>query len=245
MSMAFLQGDHEQTQQMFHPDRKQLEGESGTAEEVTEEYRELLILVLLLWITRNKNIRLEDQQAVNNALLALETQLEQVAIEELPVAFAMGSGGPVANFGEIAELGALTVENQFFLDGSFVPYMLADLAPTDNMLATIGDIAAVRQSAWASRIGLYAGAFWTAIWLGLGFTLLNRLLQNTAPTRRLLDPGAEHCGTCPGKALEYGSWNEMLAWTGGLPADGSDDCHSNCRCQIEVFIEGEWIGTGI
>ena len=70
------------------------------------------------------------------------------------------------------------------------------------------------------------------------------LQADTVPVRRLLDPGAQHCATCPPKAREYSSWNEMLALAGGLPADGSDDCHSNCRCQIELFLEDEWVPVG-
>ncbi len=223
---------------------KQLEGDIGEAEEVTEEYRTLLIAVLILWLLRKRNTRLEDINAVNLAILELADELEQVALEELPVAFGMGSGEAVPGIGEVIELGGLAAANQAFLDGSFAPYMLEELAPTLNPFATIGSIAVDRQFAWENRIGLYAGAFWTAVWIGLGVELVNRLRANNQPVRRLLDPAAAHCTTCPPKAQEYGSWNEMLAFTGGLPADGSDDCHSNCRCQIEIFDKGEWIGSG-
>ena len=224
---------------------KQLEGDIGEAEEVTEEYRALLIAVLILWLLRKRNTRLEDINAVNLAILELADELEQVALEELPVAFGMGSGEAVPGIGEIIELGGLAASNQAFLDGSFAPYMLEELAPTLNPSATIGSIAVDRQFAWENRVGLYAGAFWTAVWVGLGVELVNRLRANTQSVRRLLDPAAAHCTTCPPKAREYGSWNEMLAFTGGLPADGSDDCHSNCRCQIEFFQDGEWVGAGI
>ena len=142
------------------------------------------------------------------------------------------------------ELGGAINTNQQFIEGSLVPYMREELALAEPGM-TLGELAAKRQFAWETRTGLYAGTYWTAIWAGLGASLINRLLQNTQPVRRLLDPAAAHCGTCPGKAMEYSSWNEMLAWTGGLPADGSDDCHSNCRCQIEVFQDGEWISAGI
>jgi hypothetical protein len=223
---------------------KQLEGDIGEAEEVTEEYRALLIAVLVAWVLENRNTRLEDLNAVNLAILELADQLEQIAIEELPVAFGMGSGEATPGIGEVIDLGGLVAENQSFLDGSFAPYMLEELAPTLNPFATIGSVAIDRQFAWENRIGLYAGAFWTAVWIGLGVELVNRLRADTQPVRRLLDPLAKHCPTCPPKAREYGSWNEMLAFTGGLPADGSDDCHSNCRCQIEVFDKGEWVSAG-
>ena len=144
---------------------------------------------------------------------------------------------------QAAKLDAAILSNADFVSGSLIPYMGLELAETAVPGATIGDIALTRSAAWESRVGLYAGSYWTSIWLGAEEALRETLDTDTVPVRRLLDPGAQHCNTCPGKALEYGSWNEMLAWAGGLPADGSDDCRSNCRCQIELFIEGEWVAA--
>lgn len=40
----------------------------------------------------------------------------------------------------------------------------------------------------------------------------------------------ENCGTCPGKAKTYDSYRELLK--AGLPADGSDECVTNCNCVV-------------
>jgi hypothetical protein len=238
----------------IEPDYKQLLGEPGLNDEATEEYQIALIAVLLLWITRNKKLKLDDQFAVTAALGELQVALEELGLQQLPEAFVLGaetgaqagavSGVAALQPGEVIELGGAINTNQQFIDGSLIPYMQEELAKAKPG-TTLGQLAAERQFAWETRTGLYAGAYWNAIWTGLGEILGERLLRDTQPVQRLLDPAAEHCGTCPGKAMEYGSWNEMLAFTGGLPADGSDDCHSNCRCQIEIFQNGEWIPAGI
>ncbi len=225
-------------------DFKQLLGEAGLNDEATDEYRLALIAVLLLWITRNKKLNLDDQFAVTAALAELQVALEGLGLARLPEAFVLGSGTAAVQLGEVIELGGAINTNQQFIDGSLIPYMQEELALAEPGM-TLGELASQRQFAWETRTGLYAGTFWTAIWAGLGASLVSQLLQDTQPVRRLLDPAAAHCTTCPPKAMEYSSWNEMLAFTGGLPADGSDECVSNCRCQIEVFQDGEWISAGI
>ena len=225
-------------------DFKQLLGEPGLNDEATDEYRIALIVILLLWITRHKNLDLDDQFAVAAALDNLALELEELGLSQLPEGFAIGAGTAAVQPGEVLELGGALNTNQQFIEGSLIPYMQAELKKAEPG-TTLGELAAKRQFAWETRTGLYAGSFWTAIWSGVGAKLISQLLQDTQPVRRLLDPGAQHCNTCPGKAIEYGSWNEMLSFTGGLPADGSDDCVSNCRCPIELFQEGEWIPAGI
>lgn len=93
--------------------------------------------------------------------------------------------------------------------------------------------AALRDSlsSFVSRAALYAGSFWETLWRGLG----DALSQEDTPlkVRRVLDDGAQHCQTCPPKAREYDSYEQMVA-EAGIPGDGNDDCLSNCRCWIEV-----------
>ncbi len=220
---------------------KQLEGELGLADEATDDYRDELIVILLVWASRNASVKLSDRLAVNSALDELSANLEALGAQELPKAFRMGFGKK-PDAGQAVALDTALLSNSDFLSGSLIPYMMNELAETEVVGATIGDIALMRSTAWKSRVGLYAGVYWTSIWLGAQEVLRDALDIDTVPVRRLLDPGAQHCNTCPGKALEYGSWNEMLGFTGGLPADGSDSCKSGCRCSIELFIEGEWVG---
>ena len=222
-------------------DEKQLEGELGLADEATDDYRDELIVILLLWASRNASVKLSDRLAVSLALDGLRADLEALGARELPKAFRLGFGKR-PDAAQAVALDTAILSNSDFISGSLIPYMERELV--DEVVgATIGDVALARAAAWETRAGLYAGQYWTSIWEGVGEALRDRLDTETVPVRRLLDPGAQHCNTCPGKALEYGSWNEMLGFTGGLPADGSDDCRSNCRCQIEIFFEGEWVGV--
>jgi hypothetical protein len=222
------------------PSSKQLIGEPGLAEEETEEYRRKLVAVLIAWIAAYSVLSLSDEAAVATALLDLEVQLDQLARQEFPSAFKLGFGTGSGIAQAVALAAALNL-NSGYLISSLLPYIGADLEVGG---LTLGQLADTRGSAWASRVGLYTGAYWTAVWLGVQESMRESLQADTVPVRRLLDPGAQHCTTCPPKAREYSSWNEMLAMTGGLPADGSDDCHSNCRCQIELFLEDEWVPVG-
>jgi hypothetical protein len=225
------------------PVSKQLIGEPGLAEEETEEYRRKLVAIVTAWIAAYSVLSLSDEAAVAGALLDLEVQLDQLARKEFPNAFKLGFGTGSGIAQAVALAAALNL-NSGFLISSLLPYIGADLSDPETAGLTLGQLADTRGLAWASRVGLYTGAYWTAVWLGVQESMRESLQADTVPVRRLLDPGAQHCATCPPKAREYSSWNEMLALTGGLPADGSDDCHSNCRCQIELFLEDEWIPVG-
>jgi len=114
---------------------------------------------------------------------------------------------------------------------------------------TIEIVFADAADAIASRASLYSGAFWSLIWEGMGATLdaeTQAARVNDRPidnrVRRVLDDGAAHCETCPPKAGIYTDWDTMLAICGGLPGDGSDQCHSNCRCELQHWNDqtGEW-----
>lgn len=87
-----------------------------------------------------------------------------------------------------------------------------------------------------ARFLMYVGSMWNAIWAGL----FDRT-PDTLRVRRVMEQGAHHCDTCPGKEKEYNSFDEMVNKV-GLPGDGSDTCLTNCRCTIEVETEP---GSGI
>lgn len=104
-----------------------------------------------------------------------------------------------------------------------------------GIVAEIEIAFASELDALASRAAQYSGSFWTAVWDGFGSAARDTELEIGAPVRvrRILDDFAEHCETCPRKEGTYNSWEDMLAVTGGVPADGSDDCQSNCRCRLQ------------
>src|SRR3990170_590659 len=204
--------------------QKQLIGEPGLAEEETEEYRRKLTAVLLAWIAAYSALSLSDDAAVATALVDLEVQLDQLARKEFPNAFKLGFGTGSGIAQAVALAAALNL-NSGFLISSLLPYIGADLSDPEVGGLTLGQLADDRGLAWASRVGLYTGAYWTAVWLGVQESMRESLQADTVPVRRLLDPGAQHCATCPPKAREHGSWNEMLALTGRLPAAGPGPCH--------------------
>jgi len=46
----------------------------------------------------------------------------------------------------------------------------------------------------------------------------------------VLDPGAQHCSTCPtknGVVHTFEEWQQL-----GLPGSGVDECGANCRCSL-------------
>jgi hypothetical protein len=130
--------------------------------------------------------------------------------------------------------------NNDYLTTSFVPYVIHDFddpeedEDEDGEPAGFVGIERERSDAWESRLNLYSGIFWALIWMGFGSEVGDQ------PVRRLLDPRADHCSTCPPKARDYDSFNQMIAETGGVPGDGSDECVANCRCSIEVERGRGW-----
>lgn len=106
--------------------------------------------------------------------------------------------------------------------GYFVDSFLPDF---QNAVAAAG--AAMAADAFLSRLEMYAGAYWQSLWLGA-----SQRDGYTGRVRRVLDPGAKHCMTCPPKAGVYDSYDDMVNEV-GLPGDGDDDCVGNCRCTVE------------
>jgi hypothetical protein len=140
-------------------------------------------------------------------------------------AFALGLGGKQPSQDAIERLQGIASDAVDYFKG-----FINDLRSAINTAGesdTIQDIA----GGFVSRIGLYAGDAWHTIWVGVG----DSAGQSDQPlrVRRVLDPQADHCATCPPKARIYRSFEEMES-VAGIPGDGSDDCLSNCRCTIEI-----------
>ncbi len=182
-------------------------------------------------------------------LLVLEARLQNAAERHIPKAYRLGIDGRALDEDDQRNIDAALESNRTFLQTSLIPAIanriqLAMEGVIDQPPPTFGEAVGDSVPFSQNRAGLYAGLFWTMVWVGFGAALRKRFgPQGTKQirVRRLLDPKSKHCGTCPGKAGEYESWDEMLALTGGLPADGSDDCHSNCNCTLQSFVQGNWV----
>ncbi|MCI0349794.1 MAG: hypothetical protein L0Z53_10245, partial [Acidobacteriales bacterium] len=117
---------------------------------------------------------------------------------------------------------------------AYLTNMIADFGRAISASVGVGLIANDLRgslSGFVSRAALYAGAFWEAIWRGLGDMLTQR--GEKLKVRRMLDDKAAHCSLCPTLAKEYDSFEALLA-EAGLPGDGRTPCLSNCRCWVEV-----------
>lgn len=112
----------------------------------------------------------------------------------------------------------------------FKKSLMVDLAATSIVGLEAEEIRKALNP-FVSRLGMYAGAFWESVWQGQ-----RDATPKTRKVKRILNDGADHCKTCPGKAKTYDSYDDMVS-SSGVPGDGSDTCLSNCRCTIEVEDE--------
>lgn len=236
-SLAVLSGNTKQVKQIF----RGFTGRVGTFDRRTQRYRNELERITAQWIDENEGI---DPAELTLAIAVLVSRLQNAAERNLKRAYKLGLGNRTFDEDDLENINAALASNLFFLQNSLAPDIERridqGLDLDAGFAAALADSAAFTEN----RSGLYAGSFWTLVWAGLGAAMLRKFgtqaLRET-PVRRLLDPGAKHCPTCPPKAGVYSSWEEMLALTGGLPADGSDICMSNCRCSIQVLDGGNFV----
>ena len=97
------------------------------------------------------------------------------------------------------------------------------------------------------KVAYQAGAMWTLIQRGaLDYAAQAASQAETLyPVRWVLDPNAKHCDACVEFAKTYDNYMEMLNQTGqaipGFFANYSGRaCWLNCRCHLEIKINGVW-----
>lgn len=196
-------------------------------------------------------LRNKGPEALASMLVILELRMQNAAERHIPKAYKLGLGNRSLTQDDLDKIQAALASNRVFLQTSLLPSIEDRIrrAQEGEINEEPPPFSSSLQGALPfseNRAGLYAGLFWTVVWVGFGAALVKQFgpqAMTAIPVRRLLDPKSKHCVTCPPKAGEYSSWDEMLAFTSGLPADGSDQCHSNCNCSLQVFISGEWVYT--
>ena len=196
-------------------------------------------------------LRNQGPEALASMLVILELRLQNSAERHIRKAYKLGVGDRKLTQDDQNKIQAALDSNRVFLQTSLLPAIdnriqRAREGVINEEPPSFGSALQGALPFSENRAGLYAGLFWTVVWVGFGAALVKQFGQQamtSIPVRRLLDPKSRHCVTCPPKAGEYSSWDEMLAFTSGLPADGSDQCHSNCNCSLQVFIEGNWVYT--
>lgn len=198
--------------------------------------------------SRTNEFQLSFQRLVERFIQSLpgqmDAELAAVATQRLQMdmlkamsgglteALGVGLGGEQPTATGVQRLSQIGSIQFSFIANSFIPDLRVSLVRASNAGAT-GQALRDAVSSFVSRAGLYAGAYWEAIWLGLG----DRLRKRDKPprVRRLLDVHADHCETCPVKARIYDSFDDMVLQA-GIPGDGSDACGGNCRCHCEVEL---------
>ncbi len=203
-------------------------------EELIEKYKFELMRVTRIWANEHKNLDVKDEAALAAALLLLSASLSNVSRKWIRRFYKLGRNRKMGIVDDI-NVASEMQKNESYIAGSLIPYIRGELI-SGQMEIPIPELIEERSQAWQSRAGLYAGAAWASRWLGMGETIKEETPygDKSQRVRRVLDRGAAHCDTCPPKAREYESWDDMLIFCRGLPADSSDTCKSNCRCSIEV-----------
>jgi len=172
----------------------------------------------------------------------IDATMQAIAMKGLPEAYLLGLyEGDWEAEDELTDAGHLQIQNYTDRNLQFLEYSLGpDLQTKLKALGDEGlkdrDVVAGALGTFRGRVATYAGPYWVLIWKG---TEERAKAQEQAqarqiPVTRHLDARAEHCDTCPPKAGEYKSWDDMEAECGGVPADGSDDCGCNCRCWLTL-----------
>lgn len=176
----------------------------------------------------------QDISVVSEGLAADLLALLEMGITQ---AYGVGLGGASPSiFGAASLQSTADTQRRYLLNfaASFSAAISAGV-----IAGYIGSDLRSSLSGFVSRAGLYAGSFWESIWRGLK----DALTQENKPlkVRRVLDDRAAHCKTCPPKAGEYDSFEQMER-EAGIPGDLTDDCLANCRCFCEVETSS---GSGI
>jgi hypothetical protein len=175
--------------------------------------------------------------------------LKQKGYEDLLAAYVLGLGSPSVGPDGLRLVQEAQQSNDSYLAGSLFKDIRAKL---DGEIAAIllllkygreDEAAFLLETTLGSlnyRLPLYGGTYWEMIQWGIGDRITEGGSTTGPPVRRVLDPLAEHCTTCPPKAHEYADWDTMVGDV-GLPGDGSDECDGRCRCQIQILVNGVWI----
>uniref|UniRef100_A0A6M3JA74 Putative ligase n=1 Tax=viral metagenome TaxID=1070528 RepID=A0A6M3JA74_9ZZZZ len=226
----------------------------------TNEYQGLLTAIYDRWtkkaqraiVAASKGNRRATLKEVDRQLLGLAKELKLAAAKHIDEAIRLGLHGDLDK--EAKRLVDKQVqENNKFVDGSLIPRMrekiashLNDLEAQHQYELDSGGFLGLLQS-MRSEPPAYAGAFWAAIFLGAGLSMIREDRQREEEgqeprrVRWVLDPAAEHCNDsahghgCLGLAGVYSSWEDMPT----VPA-GEVTCLGNCRCHIEVETESGW-----
>lgn len=229
----------------------------------TNEYQGLLTAIYDRWTTKAQRAIVSASEKgrkvaikeIDRQLLALEKELKAAGAKHIDEAVRLGLKKPTSGDRSAMALVKQRVgENDKFVDTSLIPRI------REKIVSHLDEVEAKQyQFDPTAFLGLlqsmraepsaYAGAFWSAIFLGAGLAMSavdterKEAGQKPRRVRWILDPAAEHCKRsefhhgCPDLAGIYNSYDDLPT----VPA-GDVSCLGSCRCHLAVETEAGWEG---
>lgn len=162
----------------------------------------------------------------------LQREMVRALSDGLTEAFGVGLGGEQPTARGVERLIAIGDTQRGFITGAFIPDLRNALVSA-SVGGALGQDLKDAVAGFINRAGLYAGAYWAAVWLGVGDK--TKSMKQAPRVRRVLDATAGHCETCPPKARIYDNFDDMMQQA-GIPGSGVDACGGRCRCHVEVEV---------
>lgn len=227
---------------------------SGTSryERVTNAYEDELISAYQTWVRyllRELNDAADDierKRIIGQGAQGLLATLQRVGQANMPLAanaIGIGNYAPSPDaWRMIAE--AIDLQNADF-ETRLIPFVLQTL---ERGVDEGTDLRAVADSL-TSRVAYYAGGVWIVTQRLVGDFVQQAATRDDLIYRvRWVRTKDDHsCQSCIEFEGEYDSYEQMLQATNqcvpgyfvGSPYKSA--CWLNCRCYIEVFIDGKWV----
>lgn len=235
--------------QRRNPSGQDLRTGSAPYERVTNAHQRRLIRVYDSWATQTRReLRVladrgigppGQRQLLRARLPALEVELADAGRRAIMSATRLGVPEAVQ-----PTVRSLIARNTNLIQTALMPTIREQLfvAVAEGQTADFRLLKAAFDSL-RSRVSAYSGAAWVAIFESQRQAGLQQE-QETGVQQRVrwsLHELADHCVAspgffgCPDLARVYDSWNELET----VPA-GQVSCRGNCRCFLEVEVDGNW-----
>lgn len=223
-------------------------GGRGRYETSTNAYEDALASAYAAWIKQLAKALAstprEDQRAqIAEALAELQRTLQGLGQETLPDALYTLGHDYVPSADAFFMIADAIRQNNLTIATRLLPDLQDKL---ERALDEEADPAAVAESL-ASRVTGLAGVYWSTIQRSIGdFAAQAQTADDEIyECRWVLEPRAEHCEACTEFAGTYDSYNAMLQVTrecvpGYFFGYRGRACWSNCRCHLELKINGNW-----
>lgn len=221
-------------------------GGVGRYESATNGYQAALLDAYQSWgkdlLKKLTGSAVADDETISAKIPDLRKSLQAVAQEQLPTALDTLRNDYVPSASAYSLVSEAITQAASDIETRLIPDIGEKL---QRGLIEGADMAGVLQSL-EPRVGTYAGGLWVLIMRAIGDFAMQGSLDNVIyPCKWVLDPQAQHCEACPKYAGTYDSYQAMLDQTGqSVPGyfAGSPykSCWGNCRCHLELQIDGEW-----